>query len=349
MNHVDAIIADSAFKILSSCKQITYLVEKARIRTGQPANATLLLQTPLGTLVESIWPSGAFKSHGSARAAILPQTSISEIMAIYDTADGCTAVTSFSAMSIGFCARLCLPPLDESDRALRFELLAIVDCFALAANRAIDAFAREIMSPVMINGNDSATPGPYAVSVIEKALQLSSEIECLVLLDGDGFSLCSAGDNEKADGLAGECALFGNRAAAAVEEITRFAVKSMTIASNNRSILIGQMPEKDLYLGISACGPHTDVKVEVLYGMILSAMGQFVTAESAIDATGNANQWGHKDKVTRARYLSVNGSAVFHTPRCTMVDGEPGKKFRRFVGRAEAMQSGMQPCSICNP
>ncbi len=344
---IDKALSAAATKALSSCGAIPYLLGKSQEKGHARSAAQLLITTDFGCIAGVQFPLSESPndciSLVPARWPKLPPNHSDDFSVVTMAPDQWTVSVGFRAISQSFVTHLTIPAPSEEDAILRYELMAVVDCFSLVCKSILETFRATLDDHGELLSQDPYGPLVYAAAILERAIRFSSLVTTAILLDDDGFVLASSDNERDVEQVAGQVALLDRRIHTELTGLPVSAVESVLLSTDDRCLLIGTGLIPGIQAALEAVGSHAVSHVPLIYAFVQSYLKES-------NVPGMANGSLPAPPCGRHELVTARGSLTFHVSSCTRVTGRKNVSgLCPLSSRAAALLAGLQPCNVCNP
>ncbi|MCX7727153.1 MAG: roadblock/LC7 domain-containing protein, partial [Chitinispirillaceae bacterium] len=265
-------------------------------------------------------------------------------------------ISAFTLMSIPCFTIITLDITNKDSSLLRPALFKLSDYFTVQCRKLLQGYVDDIS----LQNERQLEQFGYEKTVFEKIKNFSSEVQCVVLLDEDGFIIHTEGYNEAAvDELGGVLARLFYRSNSEIARLELAECNTITISDVEYTIMIGRIPGTTLAIAISIRGPHAAAYTHFLYTIGLNVLCNYakntgklwgVPVVTQPSPTRIRKSWfGAPYLIPKGRFVSKKGGQTFHTPQCPILSRTDTSLLDWFENRALAIQSGLRPCGTCNP
>lgn len=272
-----------------------------------------------------------------------------------------TTWTVFTAFYAGVYPWFTTVTLDASTAAstpLKPGLFKLADYFTAQCKKQLHQFLASL-SPGQFRATRFTDATTYEQTVLEHAVQFSSKVKSVVLLDEDGFVLASAGMDGAVTDLGAALARLFYRSTVELARLDATECTSITLSDHEYTIHMGKIRGTTLTCAISANGSNAQVIARFLLDALLDAFHQYielngnlcgVPAALTADPLRSKVSWFTPSTLVRKGMLvQKSGAASFHTPYCQMLATTDAATLSWYQNKNQALQAGLRPCSVCNP
>ncbi|MBD3314751.1 MAG: hypothetical protein GF344_03105 [Chitinivibrionales bacterium] len=251
-----------------------------------------------------------------------------------------------------------LPVPETQDRSLRYEMLALLDCFSLRCREIFEGFHRELMQHAT-SDLEGANRGAAEERILAHIASFSRKVDTAAALDTDGFALTSAGRADRSEEVAGALAVFLKRAGHDLAPKDSLRVCGAAFDSTECAVRVGNIEGCGLGVAVSVRGTNSPAIAHMLFDWAKAALdiraemtGRMCAAptEKSAPAIRVRDSWFAPPRpAPQGEYVGLEGSNIFHLPSCRTLAKSSSKRMRWFSLRDNAVENGLTPCALCEP
>lgn len=265
-------------------------------------------------------------------------------------------ISAFNLLSIPCFTIITLDITKKASPPIRPALFKLSDYFTVQCRKLLMGYIDDIS----LQNERQLEQFGYERTVLEKIKNFSSEVQCVVLLDEDGFIIHTEGyEDASVDELGGVLARLFHRSNSEIARLELAECDTVTISDIEYTIMIGRIPGTTLAMAISVRGPHAAAYTHFLYAIGLKVLCNYAKNTGKLwgvpvitppEPTRIRKSWfGPPYLIPKGRFVSKKGGQTFHTPQCSILSRTDTSLLEWFENRTLAIQSGLRPCGSCNP
>ncbi len=265
-------------------------------------------------------------------------------------------LSAFKVYAWHFFSSLTFDISDPASTSLRPAIFKMADYFTVMCNRLlvkyIDSVQRE-----PLDADLAKDPFGPEKNILRKIIAFSPYVQCVLLLDEDGFIVHSEGI--AVDELASALAKLLYRSNNIISKLECADCQFITIADHEYTIRIGRINGTSLAFALSVGGPHATAYAYFLHMLAVSALnekgrnsGQLWGVELTVSPESSRirDSWFTPPRlVPHGKFAAKKGGKLFHTSYCQILAKTDASMLEWFESRTSALEKGMRPCGVCNP
>lgn len=264
---------------------------------------------------------------------------------------------AFPLDSQQFFTRLTLDISDNEGTPLRSGIFKIADYFTMQCRKFLQSYLNTLVQ--LPAASPPETDTTFEGSVLEKVMAFSSEVQCAMVLDEDGYIVCAEGITGPVDGLASALAPLFYRSNNELARLESTDCTAVTLADHEYTIRIGRLPGTALALAISAAGPIANACVNFLHAAASNALSEYgwrtgqlwgiALADTQLSSRIRTSWFEEPQLIPQGKYVARKGGSSFHTSTCRILAKTDTALLTWFDDKTTTTQNGLRPCSTCNP
>ena len=195
--------------------------------------------------------------------------------------------------------------------------------------------------------------------VLERIAGFSSAVNYITLIDSDGFVVCTHGNVDEVEKVAGNAALFHQRCVRELAFRGDAAIQSEAFSCKGHTVLIGQIEHTPLSLAISTDGRYARSFASFLFELAHDALMTIAhdtgnLLGSQIEPTREPGRirtsWFNTAQlIAKGKYVGKQGGKAFHVAACKSLLKSDDTCLLWYEKRSDAIHAGFIPCKLCNP
>jgi hypothetical protein len=267
-------------------------------------------------------------------------------------------LSCFTVNNAPFYTTITLNQADSTEQCLRAGIIKLMSSVSTRCLAVLKDYLQQLL-----NHNDDEFPSddPYKKEkqVFRQIAEFSKNVNCVALIDNDGFILNTQGSLEDVEKIASHLARFHQRCFRELSYLGNTNLRSEIFSCEGTSVLIGHIERTHLALAISVQGVHARSYASLLFELAQIALAAIAdekgalwgsTIEKKSDAIRVRTSWfGAAQLVAQGRFVAKKGGKSFHLYSCKSLLKSEEDSFDWFEKRADAIRSGLIPCKSCNP
>ncbi len=209
------------------------------------------------------------------------------------------------------------------------------------------------------NGIDDPSVN-YEADLLNHAVSLSENIECVACIDNEGFILGLSDQSETAEGIALRLSQYHAAIGTEMKSLKSASISNVTFSGKSSSVLFGVIDGTPLILAISTRAGNRSPSLSYFsYICIKHGMkNRFKRTGSlwgspVLDTPASGffrDSWlNHPKLIVKGKFVSKAGSEIFHLPSCRLLGSTNTKRLTWYETRKAVIQARLHPCRICNP
>ncbi|MBD3344717.1 MAG: hypothetical protein GF401_06610 [Chitinivibrionales bacterium] len=303
-----------------------------------------------GTSVTDGWDRNAIHS-------FTPSSKTNKRFGISIAADSWEAVSCFTVGGLPFYSRVQLHKPKGIHDSIREQVVTILDHFSLRCRNVLKDYLNELMRIWPEPGEEEI----YWVekNIIRKTAGFSKAIDCVALIDSDGFILESSGNADTVEEIAGKLGMFYHRTKRAIVETGAKRVECVSLSNAQAAVITGPVKNTGLILALSARGGNAPVIAPFVNDCAHRAFGKLARNFNGIWGTSVIGEqkplqiresWFSPPRlIAQGNYVGVAGRNTFHVPSCLTLTSTKVEHLQWFDKRSDAIRDSLTPCKSCNP
>ncbi len=267
-------------------------------------------------------------------------------------------LSAFTLATLPFFTTLTLDISNAASAPVRSGLFKLADYFTVQCRKHLQNYINNLFQQTL-SYHQTAGSFVYEKSVLEKMTAFSSDVECAVLLDEDGFIIHTEGSTGSVDELGGALARLFYRSNHEIARLDCAECNAITLADHEYTICIGRLTGTSLAFAVSVGGLHANAYAHFLHTTASAALTDYalrtgqlwgVALASIPEPTRTRKSWfGLPWLVPHGKFVGKKGGKSFHTATCQILAKTDTALLHWFDSRAAAIQDGLRPCGACNP
>lgn len=323
-------------------------------------SVNLTLETEHGVLISNNNPKNTFTTIDSRNLlpVFIPKNEDEELFGMFYSSDKWVLLSSFNIDTMLFYTSLILkdPPCDNY--ALRFEIQAILDCFNKKCKKVLRNYIDTIrnQNQKCIDRKKLHKIEKYILDFISS---YSHSIDCIALLDTDGFLLEYSGNASEFEHVYHNLVLFYDRSIRELNRLQEAYPNCLHFASDTETVIIGKLNNTNVYLVLSCTGENCNPLIRLLYTIAHKALEyQIQTTEKLLGFSTEPINKVFRERtswlnpptlIPKKKYVRRIKTKTFHIFSCTSLSRSEDRNLEWFKTKSEAIKLGLAPCNTCHP
>jgi hypothetical protein len=267
-------------------------------------------------------------------------------------------LSCFTVNNFAFYTTITLNQADSTEQCLRAGIIKLMSSVSTRCLAVLNDFMQQLLKR---SGDEISSDDPYKKEkqVFQRIAEFSKNVNCVALIDNDGFILNTCGSLEEVEKIASHLARFHKRCFRELSCLGNTNLRSEIFSCEGMSVLIGHIERTHLALAISVQGEYARSYASLLFELAQIALAA-ITAEkgtlwgSTIEKKSEAirvrTSWfGAAQLVAQGKFVAKKTGKSFHLYSCKSLLKSEEDSFNWFEKRADAIRSGLIPCKSCNP